>query len=250
MPEVSNVPFEMGDNTCWRKRIGKFSDGISSFDFSATSYTSIFTSKLFPLLVYDINRIEGTLVGYNDSERECATMLKIRSYFKENCKPPMNVAWDSEGGRELSHPSSDNKLYHCAAAVKYLLIDNVNSPLTLDLIVTTHQIMMENSFSLDRRIPTLVGRVRTTEEVNAGMYHFVESSSVLSCMRNLVSEYNNCCRDRHAIDLATFLFYEMINIHPLNNGNGRLCRLFLAWSLMSNGFPFPVSFPSGHSKRR
>ena len=79
IPEVSFVPFELGDNECWRIRMGKVSEGIKSFDFSANSYTSIFTTKLFPLLVYDINRMEGTLVGYNDSERECATMLKIRS---------------------------------------------------------------------------------------------------------------------------------------------------------------------------
>lgn len=253
IPKVSNVPFEQGDNTSWRIRMGQVSDGISSFDFSAIPYTSIFTSTLFPLLVYDINRMEGTLVGYNDSERQGSTIKKIRSYFEENCEPAMSVAWGSEGGRELSDPSSDTQLYQSAAAVKYLLIDNVNSQLSLDLIITTHRIMMENSFSLDGHdiIPTLVGNVRTTEEVNAGMYYqFVESSSVLSSMKYLVSEYNSYCRNRHAIDLATYLFYEMITIHPFTNGNGRLCRLFLAWSLMNNGFPFPVSFSSGHSKHR
>ena len=69
-------------------------------------------------------------------------------------------------------------------------------------------------------------------------------------MSNLVVEYDSYRLRKHPVDLAVFLFYEVISIHPFLNGNGRLCRLLLTWSLMRDGFPFPVTFSSGHSRRR
>lgn len=245
--QLRTVPFEADDLICWKIRLQTVSNGIASIDFKANNYTSAFAAKLLPLYVYDINRMEGTICGQNEG----ATMLKIRSYFEAGCKIPDLVQWNAEGGREATTESSDRQLYQCAQAVKFLLVDNSNSALTLDLIVRTHEIMMENSFSVDRYGCTLtdVGSVRTTKEINAGMYQFVTSASVLSSTKHLVKQYNEAS-GIHPVELATYLFYELITIHPFVNGNGRLCRLFLAWSLIKDGFPFPASFSSGHSKRR
>ena len=251
-PDVAKVPFEIGTQEIWKIRIQQISNGIRSYNFGANISTSNFATKLFPLLVYDINRLEGTFAGYNDSEKEGPTLLKIKSYFDVNCQAPIIVNWNSEGGRKFP-TSSDRQLYQCAHAVKYLLLENVNAELSLNLIVETHKIMMENSYSIDQRvqIPTGVGNVRTIEEVNAGMYQFIPAQDVRRCMIALIHDYNRLFHEiTNPIDLATYLFYQMITIHPFTNGNGRLCRLFLAWSLMKCGFPFPISFSSGHSKRR
>ena len=115
--------------------------------------------------------------------------------------------------------------------------------------------MMTGSYTLDRtsQVDTIVGRMRSTpaEEVNAGWHQFVPARAVKGAVDALVEEYNDKASESimHPVSLATFLFYELITIHPFGNGNGRLCRLVLNWSLMRDGLPFPISFSSGHSKR-
>lgn len=90
------------------------------------------------------------------------------------------------------------------------------------------------------------------QNVYAGIHQFIPPIAVQSAIANLASRYNTYCVDNslHPISLATFLFYELITIHPFTNGNGRLCRLMLVWSLMRDGFPFPFCFTTNHKKRR
>ncbi|KAG2449555.1 hypothetical protein HYH02_005089 [Chlamydomonas schloesseri] len=54
--------------------------------------------------------------------------------------------------------------------------------------------------------------------------------------------------DKHI--MAARLFYEMIMLHPFQNGNGRLCRLLVTYALMKAGDPFPVCLSNGHKKSR
>ena len=116
--------------------------------------------------------------------------------------------------------------------------------------------LMENSYvqRRDQKFPVETGKVRTVSEVfsegRGGGYQFLLASKVEGALKYLVQEYNKLAESLHPISLATFLFYELITIHPFENGNGRLCRLFLAWSLMRDGFPFAVSFSSRHQKSR
>jgi len=115
--------------------------------------------------------------------------------------------------------------------------------------------MMKNSYNEDRkshqREAIRVDDVRNTE-VYADLYQFTPAISVKNSVIDLTNYYNNdeTFNTLHPVSRATWLFYELITIHPFMNGNGRLCRLFLAWSVMRDGFPFPVSFSSGHKKRR
>jgi Fic family protein len=114
--------------------------------------------------------------------------------------------------------------------------------------------MMENAYvetKNNSRTALVVDRVRQgDEEVSAGWHQFVPASAVEGCVRRIASYYNENRTSMHPIAAATYLFYEMITVHPFPNGNGRLCRMLMAWSLLKDGFPFPVSFSSGHSKRR
>jgi len=46
------------------------------------------------------------------------------------------------------------------------------------------------------------------------------------------------------------LFYDVITLHPFENGNGRLCRLLFSFGIMKAGVPFPVPLTTGHTKSR
>lgn len=111
---------------------------------------------------------------------------------------------------------------------------------------------MENSYveKLGYRIPVEIVKVRTVREVYAEGYQFLCALAVEGALLHLVEKYNEKAESIHPISLATFLFYELITIHPFENGNGRLSRLFMAWSLLHDGFPFAVSLSSRLKKSR
>ena len=52
------------------------------------------------------------------------------------------------------------------------------------------------------------------------------------------------------VEPAVRLFYDVITLHPFQNGNGRLCRLLFSFAIMQAGLPFPVALTTGHSGAR
>lgn len=196
-------------------------------------------------LVFDINRLEGTI---SPTLRDGATLRAIDGFLSAASEAP-------EGGRDANMRSHNRQLFQCADAARYLLLENRDSELSIGLIVETHRRLMQGSYDSSRsrqKTPVLVGRVRrySNEEVNAGNWHFVPAASVERCIDELVESYEEYRHTKHPVDLAAYLFYEMVTIHPFTNGNGRLSRLFLAWSMMRDGLPFPICFSSGHHRRR
>ena len=248
---LSTVVWEVvtpGEYT-WLERCNSLTTQVQSFVPDA--YSKVFFSRQLALAVFDVNRMEGTI---SPDMENGVTFGKINKFLGEDCVPPELIEWDSEGGREQSVRSTDRQLYQTARAAHFLLVENVNTPLSLKLIVDTYRIMMSNSYNEDknrRRTFLTVDRVREgDEEVNAGWYQFVPASAVKGCVCRIAHFYNTQRETMHPIAAATYLFYEMITVHPFLNGNGRICRLLMAWSLMKDGFPFPVSFSSGHNKCR
>lgn len=210
-----------------------------------------FFKRQLALVVFDINRMEGTI---SPSMEDGRTFKKITEYMDNDCIIPEALQWNSEGEREHQSPSSDRQLYQFTKASQYLLVDNLHSDLTLDLIETTYKIMMQNSYVEDhqnQRTMIPVDGVRVPpQEVYAGFYQFLPAVGVRRTVIGLAAYYNGEeCRSLHPLTRATLLFYELITIHPFMNGNGRICRLLLTWSIMRDGIPFPISFSSGHRKK-
>lgn len=248
---LSSVVWEVithGEAT-WLSRLESLTNLVKNF--TPDDYTMPFFQRQLALAIFDVNRMEGTI---SPEMENGVTFGKINAFLSEDCVAPEQIEWDAEGGRDQGIKSSDRQLYQTARAAIFLLVDNRDSPLSLDLIVETYRIMMSGSYNEDKnrhRTVLVVDRVRNgKEEVNAGWYQFVPASAVEVCVKRIAAYYNSHRSDMHPIAAATYLFYEMITVHPFMNGNGRLCRLLLAWSLLKDGFPFPVSFSSGHCKRR
>lgn len=214
-------------------------------DFQHSDDASRFCNRQLALAIFDVNRMEGTI---SSEMEEGATIGKISAYLSPTCIVPEVVEWNSEDGREQSTKSTDRQLYQCARAASYLLVQNVHTPLSLELILKTYEIMMENSYVEDNHHHTrlITHRVRCgNEEVNAGWHQFVRAEYVERCVQSIARDYNSHRTSVHPITAASFLFYEMISVHPLLNGNGRLCRLLME---STQGWIF---FPSEFfSKRR
>ena len=149
-------------------------------------------------------------------------------------EPSDELYWTAEGSLDINQ--TKKQLYQSMKAIEFLL---QHSTLTLQLILDVHRIMMKNS-------DCPIGFFRSSE-VRSGEHQFISSDEIISRLQNLIIHYN---LKTDLIDRATYVFYEMITIHPFTNGNGRLCRLFFAWSLFTNGFPYLITLDSGHKRHR
>ncbi|CUI14218.1 cell division protein, Fic-like, putative [Bodo saltans] len=251
---VTHVGWEKDDaeyqNKKWEDLITLMPTAIDEANDENADTIQRFLKRAMAVFIFDANRLEGTISSLH---REGTTVRAILGFLNGTISAPEAVPWNSEGGREPNSPSSKRQLFQAAAAALYLLRDNASSPLTVGLLRETHRIMMEGSFvdDEDNMLAAGVLRSQPEEEVCAGLWQFIAPDEVLNAVTNLVKRYEQLREENHCpVALATHLFYYLITIHPFMNGNGRLCRMMLAWSLMRDGFPFPVSLSSGRAAAR
>jgi fido (protein-threonine AMPylation protein) len=110
-----------------------------------------------------------------------------------------------------------------------------NEPFSEQLIKQTHKILC-NGISVNRDNPTepeyYSGRYRTVI-VQAGSCNFTPPQFVAKNMKELVSEQNDDirkCEESNTLDpfqLAAKYSMRFLQIHPFQDGNGRICRLIL-----------------------
>jgi Fic family protein len=241
--QTTKVPWDERSVKEWEESIESINKTVC--ELGEDPQIKRFRIRQFGNVAYDANRLEGTL---QDKDLEGNTMASIRNFVDDVGPFPDEIAWDSEGGRELYQKSTARQMYQFVKAVKYLLMENLSSPLSINLLIQTHRIMMEGSCNAEGKSIT-VGELRTSI-VSAGFHEFLPPENVEGALRKLINQYEEKRENTHSISLATFLFQDLISIHPFVNGNGRLCRLFLSWSLMRDGLPFPISFTCGHKNRR
>lgn len=240
---ISTCRVPWATDTDWEFIAYSVSEGLKRVN-KDQAYFSEFFDHSVASMVYHSNRLEQTL---NPQVQEGETYIMIQSFMKGDRDSPAFRHWDAEGGRDQTCASSDRQLYQYLQGARFLCETHLQDDLTIDLICECHKIIMSGSVSYG--IPTssdLRDKLATT-----GMYVFVAPQHIHKALLGMIKSYNKA-RDAgvHPIELSTQLFYDCITIHPFVNGNGRLCRLLLSWSLMRDGFPFYVSFSTGHKKRR
>lgn len=86
--------------------------------------------------------------------------------------------------------------------------------------------------------------------VSAGHYSFPDYESIPKSMESLVDDYNKKLKaaNHDMFELASWLLYRVVSLHPFEDGNGRLCRLLWCFSLLRDGLPFPLTLSDGHDK--
>lgn len=75
------------------------------------------------------------------------------------------------------------------------------------------------------------------------IFKFAEPSEVPQKMEELINWYRTS-DDLHPLIKAVQLHYRFVNIHPFDDGNGRVARLLMNYSLMRDDFP-PTVVESG-----
>ena len=119
--------------------------------------------------------------------------------------------------------------------------------LTEELVQRVHETMMlgqKNEQGLDIH----AGRYRTST-VCAGSHLFPSPKCITEGMMRIIKEYNDRIYNAHdPFELASWLHFNIVTLHPFEDGNGRLSRLLWCYSLMRDGLPFPAVLTTGHKQ--
>ena len=206
-------------------------------------------------LVWVSNKLEGTLPeGATESETSIALTPHLAGFVT-------NAASDRRHTESLPVACSGNNdsmeyltgkrqlLQHMQAYCRLETAIDDGEELSESLIMQTHGILMNGLENCGR--PVSAGAYRQIS-VFADNHQFPDHHCVPTEMSSIVREYNSRLSDpsHDPYQLASWLLYEVISLHPFEDGNGRLCRLLWSYSLMRDGLPFPTALTSGHKKAR
>ena len=136
-------------------------------------------------------------------------------------------------------------------AFKYLCQKSKDSnslpELSQNIIKNTHQIMMQGLRN-GQGLFINAGAYRKSA-VCAGDHIFPSYECIPDSMERIVSEYNKRVSESHdQYELASWLHFNIVSLHPFEDGNGRISRLLWCYSLMRDGLPFPTVLTSGQRR--
>ena len=149
-------------------------------------------------------------------------------------------------GRRLTKQSrqflqANDKLYEGLE----LPTKNIDLPLNTEIIRQTYGLMME----VEKDV--LAGEYRKSPAF-AGYHIFASVGYIERYMEDAVFKFYET-KNGDPITVATNLFGNIINTHPFEDGNGRICHLILAHVLIQMKcclFLFPVISSSFHRRGR
>ena len=132
-------------------------------------------------------------------------------------------------------------MINCTSAWNYLQ-KTLGSPLSTEIIKQTHKIMMEHE-------EVLLGEYRKSPAF-AGYHIFALADHIERYMEDAIFRFYETEKD-DPIVAATNLLGNIINIHPFEDGNRRICRLVLAHVLIQmKCCLFPIILSSFHRRGR
>ena len=196
--------------------------------------------------IFVSNKLEDTLPKGTDK-------TKVKQLLSETYdSDPSLIESDSDiagaggdmtaGGRQLSQHLSAFKLLCQKRGDKMALPD-----LTEKLIQQVHSVMMQG-LKTERGKLVNAGCYRKIS-VHAGQHIYPSHECISDNMERIVEEYNRKSSEPHDMyQLVSWLHYNVVSLHPFEDGNGRLSRLLWCYSLMRDGLPFPAVLTSGHKQ--
>ena len=161
-----------------------------------------------------------------------------------NAKFSLNDICNSFQGDTLQNNASNfcRQMISCMKALDYLQ-NTSGLLLNTEIISQAHKIMMENEKDV------FAGKYRRSP-VFAGYHIFAPAAYIERSMKSAIFRFHETKKD-DPIMVAVNLFGNIINIHPFEDGNGRICCLILAHVLIQiKCCLLPVFLSSFHRRGR
>jgi fido (protein-threonine AMPylation protein) len=210
------------------------------------NYKKLFADRSAAEFVYSSNQMEKTLPP-GASKHQTFSCLETIFQTGEHSNSSSFSSWNADGGKNQDEMRAQ-MFQHCTA----LHLTSVWSSdplhrLSANQVCELHRILMLNSTN-ENGVALEVGEIRKCGAFTLG--HIYPDASMTGLQRAIEKYHNSLDQKDHFLISAVILFYEVIQVHPFQDGNGRLCCLLLNYALERAGFPFAVPLTSGHSKAR
>lgn len=176
--------------------------------------------KFAELFTYDTNAIEGSTV----------TKAEVQGILESN-------AWPDKSKWEIS------ETYGVSRAIDF--IRNTKDHVSLEIIKKMHRIVFRNSKAFSGEFRGEGVEVAVIDAQGNIVHRGAPQRQVIPLLRELVNWYNANKRAYHPILLAAVVHNQFENIHPFQDGNGRVGRLLLNNILIKHGLP-PINIELKH----
>ena len=182
-----------------------------------------------------------------ESTRGCSVMFVYGTYVlkgEADAKFYLGDIWNLFQEDALPNNVSNfrRQMINCVKAWNYLQ-KALDLPLNTEIIRQVHGLMTEDKKDV------LVGKYRKSP-VFASYHIFAPAGYIERYMEDSVFRFPETKKD-DPIVAATNLFGKIINIHPFEDGNARICHLILAHVLIQTKCClFPVILSSFHRRGR
>jgi len=161
---------------------------------------------------YDTNAIEGSTIG----SKEVAEIL--------------------EKGKWPDKPKGDiSETYGVANAIAF--IRKTKERLSLPLILQLHRTVFQNSKPFAGKLRAKGVEVVVADRYGTILHRGAPSSKVRSLLARLVDWYGKNAGKYPPLVLAAVVHNQFENVHPFQDGNGRVGRLLLNNILLKHGLP-------------
>ena len=172
-------------------------------------------------------------------------MFVYETYLLEgeaDAKFSLGNIWNLFQEDALPNKTFCRQLIKCMKAWNYLQ-KTLDLPLNTEIIKKVHKAMMDGEKDV------LVGEYRKSPAF-AGYHIFALAGHIQGYMEDAVFRFHEAKKDDLIMD-ATNLFGNIINIHLIEDGDGRICRLILVDVLIQmKCCLFPVILSSFHRRGR
>lgn len=204
--------------------------------------------SLHPLADTDLQRLQNKFIldfNYNSNHIEGNTL----TYGQTEILLLLGEVIGSARMRDLEEMKAHNL---CLS----LMIDEAESgkPLTETFIRQLHGVMLRESYEVPVKSPSGIvssytvhagiykTRPNSVKTPSGAIFNYATPEETPALMYDLIKWYNEAEEaNRYTpIELATIFHYRYIRIHPFEDGNGRIARLLVNYTLHKHGWPMMV----------
>jgi len=200
--------------------------------------------------IYTSNSLEGTIPS-NFSEAETGKILE--ALYESSDSIELRGTWLAEGSEDTL--SSRRQLAQHIKAMN-VLKDHAKSklPLTSDILCHTHATLMDGAIGEDNKIVS-AGVYRKHAAYSAGTAYVYSNweqipELVESCLTRFNGDRKGNLSEWQVCQIVARLLFTILDMHPFENGNGRLARLLVSYAFMVFGSPFAIPLVDGHLKNK
>lgn len=154
------------------------------------------------------------------------------------------------GKTVLGHPISEiRELLNYRSSIEWLIDQLEKSPyLSMDLILDFHQRLF---VGFSGEFGKLKHAQNYTYLSNGLRYNFLHPAKTKEALLDWVLHFNATNKDKNIAKFAAQFYYEFENIHPFDDGNGRIGRILIAYWIHRNAgktFKFKLKDKLEHLK--